>query len=114
MYLPMFAQSIWGGVMGVGIVLALMLLLGALYMFVKLYQKVDQGTALVRNGMGVAVLPVLCVDPRDHDVAIHPIVPAIPSRVISIAWRAGRTLSPIAERFIQLAIEAGARVGERI
>ncbi len=70
--------------------------------------------AMVRNGMGVAVLPVLCVDPGAHDVAIHPIVPAIPSRVISIAWRAGRTLSPIAERFIDLAIEAGRRVGERV
>jgi DNA-binding transcriptional LysR family regulator len=76
----------------------------------------DNGTvaAMVRNGMGVAVLPVLCVEPHDHGVAIHPIDPPIPSRMISIAWRSGRTLSPAAERFIDLASGVGREVSERI
>ncbi len=71
-------------------------------------------TAMVRNGMGLAVLPRLCVEPEDHRVDLHPIEPAIPSRVISIAWRSGRTLAPIARQFIDVATEVGAEVSARI
>jgi flotillin len=39
-------------IFAVGLVLLVLVLFGVLYMFVKLYQKVDQGTALVRNGYG--------------------------------------------------------------
>ncbi len=70
--------------------------------------------AMVRAGMGVAVMPMLCVDHNDPELTVHPIDPPIPSRIISIAWRATRTLSPIASRFIELATEAGADVAERI
>ena len=76
----------------------------------------DNGTvlAMVRSGMGVAVLPLLCIDPDDHRVELHDIDPPISSRVISIAWREGRTLSPIAERFVDLATETGQEVGDRL
>jgi DNA-binding transcriptional LysR family regulator len=76
----------------------------------------DNGTvlAMVRSGMGVAVLPLLCIDPDDHHVELHDIDPPISSRVISIAWREGRTLSPIAERFVDLATETGHEVGDRL
>ena len=47
---PTFAVFEW--VFGVGGILALFVLVGVAYMFVKLYQKVDQGKALVRNGVG--------------------------------------------------------------
>ncbi len=70
--------------------------------------------AMVRAGMGVAVMPVLCVEHSDPDLTVHAIDPPIPSRVISVAWRTGRTLSPIAERFIELATEAGREVTRRI
>ena len=51
----------------VGVALFVALIAGALIMFVKLYQKVEQGTALVRNGLGdtkvsftgMLVIPVL-------------------------------------------------------
>lgn len=73
------------------------------------YRSNDNGTvaAMVRAGMGVAVLPFLCVEPEDPRTAIHPIDPPIPDRSISIGWRGNRTLSPAAERFIQLTIDAG-------
>ncbi len=67
--------------------------------------------AMVRAGMGVAVMPVLCVEHSDPELTVHRIDPPIPSRVISIAWRAGRTLSPIAERFVALSCDAGLNVG---
>ncbi len=69
----------------------------------------DNGTvaAMVKVGMGVAVMPLLCVDPDDPELALHPLDPPMPDRRISIAWRAGRTLSPIAERFIAAATAVG-------
>ncbi len=75
----------------------------------------DNGTvaAMVRAGMGVAVLPLLCVDPEDPRVSLHPLEPAFPGREISIAWRSGHTLSPAAERFIELAVSVSAEVALR-
>ena len=57
-------------IFAVGLVLLVLVLFGVLYMFVKLYQKVDQGTALVRNGYGgtkvsfsgMFVVPILQFD----------------------------------------------------
>jgi DNA-binding transcriptional LysR family regulator len=64
----------------------------------------DNGTvsAMVKAGLGVAVMPLLCVDPDDPGIELHPLRPALPDRRISIAWRKGRTLSPVAERFIEI------------
>lgn len=72
------------------------------------YRTNDNGTvaAMVRAGMGVAVMPFLCVEPEDPRTSIHPIHPPIPDRRICLAWRRNRTLSPAAERFIQLTVEA--------
>lgn len=70
--------------------------------------------AMVRAGMGVAVMPVLCLEHSDPDLTMHHIEPSIPSRVISVAWRAGRTLSPIAERFVAVATETGAFVASQL
>lgn len=56
--------------------------------------------AMVRAGMGLAVLPRLCIEPDDRRLAVHEIIPPIPDRVVSLAWRRGRTLSPAAEHFI--------------
>jgi DNA-binding transcriptional LysR family regulator len=71
------------------------------------FRSNDNGTvaAMVRAGMGVAVMPLLCVEPEDPRTTLHPIVPPIPARQISIAWRPGRTLSPVAEHFIDLATD---------
>lgn len=76
----------------------------------------DNGTvaAMVRAGMGVAVLPALCTEPEDPRVALHRLDPPIPDREISIAWRAGRTLSPAATHFIALAAEATDHVVDHV
>ena len=67
----------------------------------------DNGTvaAMVRAGMGVAVMPLLCVEPEDPRISLHPIEPTMPERSISLAWRADRSVSPVAERFVELAME---------
>lgn len=71
------------------------------------FRSNDNGTvsAMVRAGMGVAVMPALCVEPDDPRLEIHPIEPAMPARSVGIAWRAGRTLSPSAVRFVEVAKE---------
>ncbi len=65
----------------------------------------DNGTvaAMVRAGLGVAVMPLLCVEQEDPRTAIHALRPSIPDRSISLAWRKNRTLSPAAGRFIEIA-----------
>lgn len=70
-------------------------------------------TAMVRSGLGVAVLPLLCVEPDDPRLSLHTIEPAMPDRPIGLAWRAGRTRSPVAERFVELAAEAATHLAER-
>ncbi len=61
--------------------------------------------AMVRAGMGMAVVPLLAVDPDDTRVAVRPLDPPIPPRRISLAWYRGRTRSPVVERFVELAWE---------
>jgi DNA-binding transcriptional LysR family regulator len=76
------------------------------------FRSNDNGTvaAMVRSGLGVAVLPLLCVEPDDPRTALHLLDPPMEDRRIGMAWRSGRTLAPAAERFIELAVEAGARL----
>src|SRR6056297_3351606 len=68
------------------------------------FRSNDNGTvaAMVRAGMGVAVMPLLCTEPEDPRTVLHPLDPPIPGRHVSIAWRAGRTLSPAAQAFIDV------------
>ena len=74
----------------------------------------DNGTvaAMVRAGMGVAVLPLLCVEPDDPRTALHQLSPALPNRQISVAWRRDRTIAPATRRFVDLAVEVGAELGQ--
>jgi DNA-binding transcriptional LysR family regulator len=69
--------------------------------------------AMVRAGMGMAVMPLLALDLNDATVALRQLDPPIAERVISLVWRRGRTLSPAAERFIVLAAEAFRRLDDR-
>ena len=59
--------------------------------------------AMVRAGMGCAVLPMLAVDTNDRGVVVSSLDPPIPPRVIALARRRGRTLAPAADRFIEIA-----------
>jgi DNA-binding transcriptional LysR family regulator len=80
------------------------------------FRSNDNGTvaAMIRAGMGVAVLPLLCVELEDPRVSVHPLTPAIPDRRISVAWRGDRTLSPSARRFIDVAVDVGATIATTI
>jgi DNA-binding transcriptional LysR family regulator len=69
--------------------------------------------AMVRAGMGMAVMPLLALDLNDTTVAIRPLDPPIPERVISIVWRRDRTLSPAAEHFVEVAAEKFAALDQR-
>lgn len=70
--------------------------------------------AMVRAGMGAALLPLLAVDIDDPRIEVHPIDPPIPDRVISIIRRHGRSSAPAAERFVELACDAWASIaGQR-
>jgi DNA-binding transcriptional LysR family regulator len=59
--------------------------------------------AMVRAGMGQAILPYLAIDPKDPGISIATLSPALPPRIISLARRKGRTLIPAANRFFELA-----------
>jgi DNA-binding transcriptional LysR family regulator len=61
--------------------------------------------AMVRAGMGQAILPFLAADPNDPGVIVSFMDPPIPPRVIAIGRRRGRTLAPAADRFIELAAD---------
>lgn len=61
--------------------------------------------AMVRSGLGAAVMPLLAVDTDDPEVVVRPIEPAIPPRPVGIASVAGRTLAPATERFVEVAVE---------
>ena len=64
--------------------------------------------AMVRAGMGRAILPHLAVDTNDRGVVIAALDPEVPPRVVTLARRRGRTLIPAAERFVELALEVAA------
>jgi DNA-binding transcriptional LysR family regulator len=78
------------------------------------FRSHDNGTvaAMVRAGMGVAVMPLLCTEPEDPRTSLHPLDPPIPGRQVSIAWRAGRTLSPAAGAFVELTTAVCAELSE--
>lgn len=78
------------------------------------FRSHDNGTvaAMVRAGMGVAVMPLLCTEPEDPRTVLHPLDPPIPGRHVSIAWRTGRTLSPAASAFVELVTAVCAELSE--
>lgn len=61
--------------------------------------------AMVRAGMGCAILPRLAVDSSDAGVIVSELQPPIPPRVVALARRRGRTLPPAAELFIEMTRE---------
>jgi DNA-binding transcriptional LysR family regulator len=83
---------------------------------VIVFRTQDNGavTSMVRAGMGPAVIPRLAVDVRaDDDVlCIHDIKPRITPRKINVMWKAGHTLSPLAQRVIDLSVEVVAELAQ--
>jgi DNA-binding transcriptional LysR family regulator len=71
------------------------------------FRTYDNGAqmAMVRAGMGWAVMPLLAVDTRDDELDIRFLSPELPPRQICLVWRRDRTLSPVAARMVELAAE---------
>ena len=71
------------------------------------FRTFDNGAqmAMVRAGMGWAVMPLLAVDTRDDELDIRFLSPELPPRQICLVWRRDRTLSPVAARMVELAAE---------
>lgn len=62
--------------------------------------------SMVRAGMGIAVMPTLALDiPPGDLLCTHELEPALSPREIYLAWQAGRTLSPLAGRVIELTLQ---------
>lgn len=76
---------------------------------VVVFRTQDNGAVLsmVRAGMGAAIMPRLAVDIKDSDpdLCLHDLKPKIQPRKISVMWQSGRTLSPLAQRVIDLSVE---------
>ncbi len=67
--------------------------------------------AMVRAGMGWAVMPMLAVEAADPTIDVRPLHPAITPRQVCLVWRRDRTLSPVATRLIAIAAEVAAEIG---
>ncbi len=61
--------------------------------------------ALVRSGVGLAVMPALTVDCNDPDVRIRRLEPPIPARQIGMAVLRDRDLPPAVSRLLELTVE---------
>lgn len=68
--------------------------------------------AMVRAGMGNAVMPRLCVDPSDTGVVVRTTEPRLPDRAIGLALARGRTRPASLARFVELTREVCAAVLE--
>jgi len=72
--------------------------------------------SMVRAGLGSAILPRLAIEAAgartDQGLSIHALRPAIPQREIYLVRQAGRTLSPLADRATQLAIQIAKNFAE--
>lgn len=67
----------------------------------------DNGTVqgLVAAGFGIAVVPLLAVDPHDDRIVILEPEPKLPPRIIGLAWHRDRYRSPAARAFVESARE---------
>ena len=64
--------------------------------------------AMVRAGLGAALMPRLAVHQLDGSLVLHELEPALPPREIFLLWQAGRTHSPLAAHAITIAQSAAA------
>ncbi|WP_067428607.1 LysR family transcriptional regulator [Nocardioides jensenii] len=74
----------------------------------------DTLLSMVRAGLGSTVLPWLAIRgagvQSDRRLRIHELRPALPPREIYLHWPAERTLSPLAARAIEIAVEVAAEI----
>ena len=75
----------------------------------------DAVPAMVRAGMGAALLPRLTAHGAgvrtDRSLQVHDLLPALPPREIFLLWPAGRTHSPLAAQVIDIAVDVAHDLG---
>jgi len=57
---------------------------------------------MVGAGVGIAVMPLLSVDTNHPTASVRATSPVLEPRRLSLVWSKNRTLSPLAERFIDI------------
>lgn len=81
------------------------------------FRTADNGAvqSMVRAGMGCAVMPLLAIDiDADHaELSMHALVPTIEPRPIVAVWAAQRTMSPLARRLVDIAVDVSADLAAR-
>lgn len=60
---------------------------------------------MVAEGIGVALVPLLTVDPTDDRIAVVDLGDRVPGRLIGIAWHRDRLRKPAATAFVEAARE---------
>ena len=77
------------------------------------FRTYDNGAqvAMVQAGMGWAVMPLLAVNTRDPGIDLRSLSPDIPPRQICLVWRRDRTLSPVAARLVDIAVDVAGTIG---
>jgi len=75
----------------------------------------DNGTlmALVAEGLGVAIVPLLVVNPGNRALVTLPLGSRIPPRVLAVVWHRDRYRSAAAEAFVALPRELGDEYEQR-
>jgi DNA-binding transcriptional LysR family regulator len=79
------------------------------------FRSDDNGTmqGMVAAGVGVALMPLLAVDPADPRTRIVDMSGKVPPRLIGVAWHRDRVQSVAARSFIELAAEVCAELAQR-
>ncbi|MDX6548128.1 MAG: hypothetical protein QOG33_1678 [Gaiellales bacterium] len=79
------------------------------------FRSDDNGTmqGMVAAGVGVALMPLLAVDPADPRTRIVDMSGKLPPRLIGVAWHRDRVQSVAARSFIELAAEVCAELARR-
>ncbi len=74
----------------------------------------DTVQSLVAVGVGLALRPLLAVDIDDERVAVLPLEPRVPRRVIALAWHRDRYRTPPARAFVEAAVAFCAELGHEL
>ena len=64
----------------------------------------------VAAGLGVSLTPLLTIDFDDPTTTVVPIVPAVPPRLISVAWHESRRPSALLDAFVEATLEVCAEI----
>ena len=76
------------------------------------FRSHDNGAiqGMVSAGVGIAVVPLLTIDVSDPSISVRSTVPEIEPRELNLVWLKDRSLSPVAHRFVDIAVDVCAQL----